>query len=303
MLIHLTPSFFLNYSNISVNLIDLEVPELSLHLHVDRDITVRFPSPNKRLHYICRKKGRRAIHGILLNTNKTVSDLTVITRWAVQGNVSMHRVHMHLVGDNDAATDAIHLWNGVHNSPFRDKTPLVARNWVPASCQPRLSVNAGDRPSARETAIWRRADPAGIIRQQTEYYTAATVEPERLLNPTRSNSRLPALEDAFDCKVRSCAGTLRLLYDSLGVTVCPLSEYEEMVEDDLKQEGLTDAFIRIIQPVLQDVRQVCPVFFTNTTDLMNNILGHSTHYKSLSDADRQFVQNQIKQPLFQVSAS
>lgn len=303
MIIHLTPSFFLNYSNIPINLIDLEIPELNLHLHAERDITVRFPSPNKRLHYVCRKKGRKAIHGILLNTDKAITDLTVITRWAVQGNVSTHRVHMHFVGDGDAATDVIHLWHGVFNSPFRDRTPAVARNWIPASCQPCLSVNAGDRPSARETAIWRRADPAGIIRQQIEYYTAATVEPERLLNPTRSNSRLPALEDAFDCKVRDYAATLRLLYESLGVTVCPLSEYAEMVEDDLKQEGLTDAFIRIIQPVLQDVRAVCPVFFTNTTDLINIILRHSTHYQSLTDSERQFVRNQINQPLFQVSVS
>mgnify|MGYP004707856963 CR=1 FL=1 len=303
MLIHLSPSFFLNYSNVSVDLIDLEIPELSLHLHAERDITVRFPSPNKRLHYVCRKKGRKAIHGILLNTDKALTDLTVITRWAVQGDVSTHRVHMHFTGDGDAATDTIHLWHGVFNSPFRDKTPAVARNWIPASCQPRLSVNAGDRPSAREPAIWRRADPAGIIRQQTEYYTSARVEPERLLSPTRSNSRLPALEDAFECRVKEYPGTLRVLYESPGVTVCPLSEYAEMVENDLKEEGLAETFSLIIRPVLLDVRPVCPVFFTNTTDLMSCIQLHSMHYQSLSDADKQFVRNQINQPLFQVSVS
>lgn len=274
MLVHLNPSFFLNYSNISVDLIDVEIPELSLNLQNERDITVRFPSPNKRLHYVCRKKGRKAIHGILLNTDRVITDLTVITRWAVQGNVSTHRVHMHIVGDDTAATDAIHLWSGVFNTPFRDKTPAVASSWVPASCQPRLSVNAGDKPSVREPAIWRRADPAGIIRQQTEYYTAATVEPERLLSPVGNNSRLPALEDAFDCKVRDYAGTLRLLYDSPGVTVCPLNEYAEMVEHDLKEEGLAHAFTNIIEPVLQDIRPACPVFFTNTTDLMNSIQLH-----------------------------
>lgn len=59
MLIHLTPSFFLNYSNISVDLIDVEIPELGLHLHAERDITVRFPSPNKRLHYVAVKKGAK----------------------------------------------------------------------------------------------------------------------------------------------------------------------------------------------------------------------------------------------------
>ena len=303
MLIHLTPSFFLNYSNISVNLIDVEIPELGLHLHAERDITVRFPSPNKRLHYVCRKKGRKAIHGILLNTDTGVTDITVITRWAVQGEVSVHRVHMHIVGDDDAVTDVIHLWSGVFNTPFRDKTPAEARNWIPASCQPRLTVNAGDRPSAREPAIWRRADPAGIIRQQTEYYTAATVEPERLLSPMRSNNRLPALEDAFDCKVREYSDTLRVLYPFPGVTVCPLTEHEELIENDLKEIGKLDAFTSIIQPVLQEVRTVCPVFFTNTTNLMNYIRRFSTRFSALSDADQRFVEDQINQPLFQVSVS
>ena len=301
MLIHLTPSFFLNYSNISVDLIDVEIPELGLHLQAERDITVRFPSPNKRLHYVCRKKGRKAIHGILLNTDTYVTDITVNTRWLVQGDVSLHRMHMHIVGADDAATDVIHLWSSVRNTPFRDKAPDLTKNWIPASCQPRLTVNAGDRPSVREPAIWRRADPAGIIRQQTEYYTAATVESERLLSPARSNNRLPALEDAFDCKVRDYADTLRVLYAYPGVTVCPVTEHEELIESDMKETGELDAFTSIIQPVLQEVRAVCPVFFTNTTNLMNCIRRFSAHFRALSGAEKQFIEYQINQPLFQVS--
>ncbi|MDI9766913.1 DUF6012 family protein [Pantoea dispersa] len=303
MLIHLTPSFFLNYSDVSVNLIDVEIPEVGLHLQNEKDITIRFPAPNKRLHYVCRKKGRKAVYGILLNTDKTVTDITVITRWAVQGEVSTHRVHMHIVGADDAATDVIHLWSGVFNTPFRDKAPDLTKNWNPASCQPRLSVCAGDRPSEREPAIWRLADAAGIIRQQTEYFTATTVEPERLLTPTRSNDRLPALVDAFDCTVREYADTLRVLYAYPGVTVCPVTEHEELIESDLTEEGKLDAFTAIIQPVLQEVRAVCPVFFTNTTNLMNSIRRFSTHFHALSDAEKQFVEYQINQPLFRVSVS
>lgn len=303
MLIHLTPSFFLNYSDVTIDLIDVEVPELGLHLQNEKDITIRFPAPNKRLHYVCRKKGRKAVYGILLNTDKNVTDITVITRWAVQGEVSTHRVHMHIVGDDDAATDVIHLWSGVFNTPFRDKSPDWTKNWIPASCQPRLSVCAGDKPSEREPAIWRLADAAGIIRQQTEYFTAASVEPERLLTPVRSNDRLPALEDAFNCKVREYADTLRVLYAYPGVTVCPITEHEELIESDLTDEGMRDAFTTIIQPVLQEVRAVCPVFFTNTTNLMNCIRRFSTRFNALSDTNKRFVEYQINQPLFRVSVS
>ncbi|WP_350262715.1 DUF6012 family protein (plasmid) [Pantoea sp. BJ2] len=303
MLIHLTPSFFLDYSDVSVNLIDVQIPELGLHLKNEKDITVRFPAPNKRLHYVCRKKGRKAVYGILLNTDKHVTDITVITRWAVQGDVSTHRVHMHIMGADDAATDVIHLWSGVFNTPFGDKAPGLTKNWVPASCQPRLSVCAGDRPSEREQAIWRLADPAGIIRQQTEYYTAATVESERLTTPWRDYDRLPAPEDAFDCTVREYPDTLRVLYAYPGVTVCPITEHEELIESDLTEEGKRDAFTAIIQPVLQEVRAVCPVFFTNTTNLMNSIRRFSTHFRALSDAEKRFVEYQINQPLFRVSVS
>lgn len=303
MLIHLTPSFYLNYSDVSVSLIDVEVPELGLHLHAEKDITVRFPSPNKRLHYVCRKKGRKAIFGILLNTDKYVTDITVITRWAVQGEVSTHRVHMHIVGADDAATDVIHLWSGVFNTPFRDKSPDLTKNWIPASCQPRMTVTAGDRPSEREPAIWRLADQAGIIRQQTEYYTAATVEPERLTTPFKGYDRLPALEDAFNCRVREYSETLRVLYAYPGVTVCPVTEHEELIESDLEEEGKLDAFTSIIQPVLQEVRAFCPVFFTNTNNLMNSIRRFSTHFNTLNDADKRFVEYQINQPLFHISVS
>ncbi|WP_187488900.1 DUF6012 family protein [Duffyella gerundensis] len=303
MLIHLTPSYFLNYSDISLDLIDVEVPELGLHLHAEKDITVRFPSPDKRLHYVCRKKGRKAIFGILLNTDKYVTDITVITRWAVQGEVSTHRVHMHIVGADDAATDVIHLWSGVFNTPFRDKSPDLTKNWIPASCQPRMTVTAGDRPSEREPAIWRLADQAGIIRQQTEYYTAATVEPERLTTPFKGYDRLPALEDAFNCRVREYSETLRVLYAYPGVTVCPVTEHEELIESDLEEEGKLDAFTSIIQPVLQEVRAFCPVFFTNTNNLMNSIRRFSTHFNTLNDADKRFVEYQINQPLFHISVS
>lgn len=303
MLIHLTPSYFLNYSDISLNLIDIEVPELGLHLNAEKEITVRFPSPNKRLHYVCRKKGRKAIFGILLNTDKYVTDITVITRWAVQGEVSTHRVHMHIVGADDAATDVIHLWSSVFNTPFRDKSPDLTKNWVPASCQPRMTVTAGDRPSEREPAIWRLADQAGIIRQQTEYYTAATVEPERLTTPFKGYDRLPALEDAFNCRVREYSETLRVLYAYPGVTVCPVTEHEELIESDLEEEGKLDAFTSIIQPVLQEVRAFCPVFFTNTNNLMNSIRRFSTHFNTLNDADKRFVEYQINQPLFHISVS
>ena len=221
MLIHLTPSYYLKYSNISANLIDVEVPELGLHLRADHDITVRYPSRNKQLHYVCRKKGHKAVYGILLETDRPVTDFTLITRWAVQGNVSVHRVHMHISDEAEAATDLIHLWSAFSRTTFDSRIPAAARNWTPASCQPRLTVSASDRPSEREPEIWRRADPGGIVREQTEFFTMAALEPERLVTEWWGNDRLPPQEDAFPCTVRDVPGTLRVRSPRVGVTVRP----------------------------------------------------------------------------------
>ncbi len=44
-----------------------------------------------------------------------------------------------------------------------------------------------------------------------------------------------------------------------------------------------------------------PGVFTNTTNLMNCIRRFSAHFRALSGAEKQFVEYQINQPLFQVS--
>jgi len=301
MLIHLTPSYFLQYCNVSVALIDVSVPELGLVLENGKDVTVRFPAPNKRLHYVCRKKGRKAVYGILIETDRPVSDITLITRWAVRGAVCLHRVHMHITGTDDAVTDVIHLWHAHARTPFGDRSPSCAKGWIPAACQPRLSVAAADRVSQRETTIWRRADPAGLIREQTEFYPVPTVEPDRLTTEGWWNRRLPVPDDAFTATVRDCPDTLRVLYPGPGVTVCPLSEHLQLMQDDLKREGQEEAFNRLIAPVMQGISDRCPVFFTNTSNLMNTIRSFSPHFGALSEADKAFVESQINQPLFQIS--
>lgn len=300
MYIHLTPSFYLQYSNVPVELIEVEIPELDVMLKNDKEITVRFPSPNKRIHYVCRKKGRKAVQGILLSTDKPISDITVITRWKVLGSVSVHRVHMHIEGTDDAATDCIHLWMGEANRPFGVKTPACAKEWVPAACQPRMTVTAADRPSGRETTIWRKADQKGIIREQTEYFTAATVEPERLLADRSWTRRFPAFDDAFSCRV--CAFTETVIPNPCYpvVSACPLQEQVALIADDLMQDGMQEAFERVMKPVLDEIADKCPIFFTNTNNLMNAVSRYSTRFSQLPEQDKEFFRHQVSVPLFEI---
>lgn len=303
MFIHLTPSFFLNYSDVSVELIDVAIPELGVVLNNNEDVTVRFPAPNKRLHYVCRKKGRKAMYGILLKTDKPVSDITVITRWRVQGEISVHRVHMHFEGDDNAASDCIQLWMGRMFTDFRSRTPACAQEWIPASCQPRLTVSVADRASVREPQIWRNCSAQGIIREQSEYFTAATIEPERLFYEKSVRERIPSAEDAFICSVQEYEGTVKHLNDRgfPQTSVCTIREQEGLIKEDLYSLGMRGEFDNIVKPILDEISGKFQFFFTNTNDLMNAAKIYSGVFQGLTDNEKNFFLKQVSVPLFEIT--
>ncbi|WP_255653935.1 DUF6012 family protein [Arsenophonus apicola] len=70
MLLHLSPRYYLRYSDVQLDLIDVSVPELNLTLKGGVDIVARTPYPNKCYQIACRKKGRKAINGIFIETDK-----------------------------------------------------------------------------------------------------------------------------------------------------------------------------------------------------------------------------------------
>jgi hypothetical protein len=87
-------------------LIDLTVEPFGLYLRGDVDLDTRFPYPNKRIAVACRKKGRKALNGILIQV-PTAVDFEYTARWAVDAQfVSTHRVmHRLLDKELDAASE------------------------------------------------------------------------------------------------------------------------------------------------------------------------------------------------------
>ncbi|MBY0574242.1 MAG: hypothetical protein K2P84_11215, partial [Undibacterium sp.] len=84
MLIHITPSFYTcEQSGANVELVDLRVDELGIHVRGGEDLVSRSPYPNKRYVVGCRKVGQKAINGILIETAEHVDIYTVVTRWAI----------------------------------------------------------------------------------------------------------------------------------------------------------------------------------------------------------------------------
>jgi len=97
MFIHLIPKLFFKYAN-HFSILSLEVPELSIHLTND-DIVSRKPFPNKCYHVVCKRKGKKAIKGILLESDKHLSHFQVRTKWLIDNEEITHVVNYHVIDD------------------------------------------------------------------------------------------------------------------------------------------------------------------------------------------------------------
>ncbi|MGK7247395.1 DUF6012 family protein [Buttiauxella agrestis] len=296
MLIHLTPRYYLKYSDVQVDIIDVTIPELNLVLKQGSDITIRTPFSNKNYKVACRKKGSKAINGIFIETDEDLQDFTVITRWAVNGAISRHTSHYHLSdSDFDAVTEEDFLWNGFFNTPYRARCKEMEEIGIPAKRQSSMITLSGDFNSNDDDNYWvyNEFDGDGIIRVRTEYIKIPTVERERLTVPFSGNNRLPAYEDAFDAKVHPynltvIPGELK----EFGVYVVPL--YEWVME--LREQCEGDVLFQI----LDEIKDKSGFFFSNSNHLASLAKAYSPTYNELEQASMVHINDCLNQPVFHV---
>ncbi|MDR5615028.1 DUF6012 family protein [Arsenophonus sp.] len=197
MLLHISPRYYLRYSDIQLDLIDVSVPELNLTLKGNIDIVTRTPYPNKCYQIACRKKGRKAINGFFIETDKKLTNFTQITRWAVNGEIATHKIHFHILdSDFDAITSEIMMWHPFHDTPFSSRKSEIHEKWIPASDQPRmLAILENKKESQREQQrlIYNLISDDGFIIERTEFFPIPTVEAQRITVPFWGNQRFPIL--------------------------------------------------------------------------------------------------------------
>ncbi|MEQ9530603.1 MAG: DUF6012 family protein [Haliea sp.] len=199
MLIHLTPKLFINprhidpQHDISCELLDIQCPELGLCLHGGEDVVACRPYPNKGYHVARRKVGRKAVNGLLVQTNEFLSAFTLTTRWNVcgdpdQGNraqVLTHRVHYTVLDDeHEAVSDCMLLWYGRDwgDRHWPSRWPADMKG-PPVRWEPRMDLVPGCRRQIphRDFMDKRRLGPlVGFIREREETFAVPTLEPERL---------------------------------------------------------------------------------------------------------------------------
>lgn len=296
MLIHLTPRYYLKYSDVQVDILDVTIPELNLVLKQGSDITIRTPFTNKNYKVACRKKGSKAINGIFVETDQYLRNFTVISRWAVNGAISRHTIHYHL-GDNefDATTEEDLLWNGFFNTPYRARCKELALGGIPVKRQASMITLSGDCNSNEDDNYWvyNESDGEGIIRVRTEYITLPTVERERLTTPFFGNKRLPVYKDAFNAKVQHynltvIPGQLK----EFGVYVVPLYEWVR----EFKGQCESDVLFQI----LDEIKDKSSFFLSNSNHLSILARAYSQTYNSLEEKSVANINDCLNQPVFHI---
>jgi Family of unknown function (DUF6012) len=195
MLLHLRPRILSPFRDVA--LVDVKIEPFGLRLRGGTDLAVRRPYPNKRYAVACRKKGHKAIDGILVETPSFVSEFTYTARWAVEAALSVtHEVAYKILDrDFDAASEDMTLWYACCEElgGWSDRFPLGARSAPPIALEPTMEVWAAHvdrRRQATDTIV------AGMVVARKEILPMPTIEPERILN-TRLSERIPRLTEAF----------------------------------------------------------------------------------------------------------
>lgn len=310
MLIHLTPRFYLQYCDIQVDLVDIMIPELDVTLKNNVDLMIKTPYPNKCYKVACRKKGRKAINGIFIETNDRLEDFTVITRWSVTGvggegitTIVSHTTHFHVIdSDYDAITECQMLWSGFYNTPYQSRKNSVQENWIPARDQPRmLPLENDDHECERFNQYYNHVNHDSLITERVDFYIVPTVERERLTTPFFGNDRFPTVEDIFKATVKGYRDTLKPTeFSDLGVFASSFSGFTVDIINDFGESIYEKANVSLMH-IFDELSEDVEYFFSNSNDLVIKARMYSDSYSKLSDEEREHIDAILCQPLFSIS--
>jgi hypothetical protein len=205
MHIHLTPRYLNNYQDVEVKLVDFSIPSLGVHFCEGKELVARKPYPNKCYLVACRKKGNKAMDGIILSIDKWQEKIAVITRWAVNAEIiAEHIVHYDVLDKEfNAISDDPVNWYGLHKSKYKNRFPRgLYPDLAPVSIHPRLEVQRNPDSKYKKSVVDKRLSN-GIIVQRVENLSVPSVEFGRLLEINMHN-RIPPLCDEFCVTEQKC---------------------------------------------------------------------------------------------------
>lgn len=196
--VHFTPQFFSDRKHGVIELIDVKCDEFDLRLKNGKEIVARRPFPNKGYQVACRKVGKKAIVGLLVECDRIPSEFTVTTRWAVAAEeVLTHTVRYVMMDwEFNFASDRMSLW--YPEGGFPSRWPNIPQYDVPAKTQPCMGIIPW---KGRQGIILDELGLAGFLQKRHETFYMPTV-PERRVEIWNRADCLPARSEAFTAPVR-----------------------------------------------------------------------------------------------------
>lgn len=204
MLMHLVPRLFNRFGDVKIDLLDISIPDINLKLLADKDIVARTPYPNKCYYVACKKTGRKAVNGILVDFEKPVDKFSVVTNWLISTRNKQLKQVQHIVNytvldrDFNYATDDPTIWYASYNSVFKNRWPEKYEHLPPIDLHPNMKVFTCDYEPNRGDDIVNHIED-GVIIKRIENYDIPTVEQARLFgnNIRLHGNRMPVVEHAF----------------------------------------------------------------------------------------------------------
>ena len=201
-LLHLVPRFFGSFA--AVELVDLSLEPIGLTLRGGMDLATRKPYPNKRYSIACRKRGQRAIEGILVVMKAPVESLDYTARWSVDAEVVVtHRVRYRLLDHEfDAASDDKMLWHACSPSlgGWASRWPKPDDAKSLGSTAPVMVAHVSDATHFPEGNAGAPAQhqfaEGGLIVDRHQEFGLPTLERGRFGSPL-AGDRMPLAADAW----------------------------------------------------------------------------------------------------------
>ena len=147
----------------------------------------------------CRKVGKKAINGIIVESDKHLNNFQVVTRWKVDDEkIVTHIAEFNVVNnDYNLVTDVMMLWGNLISigDEFSCRTPESMMNYSPLEAQPVMKAV----PDQSRTCAINAVDHVvgGLNVERKQIIDMPTIEPERFDNEIAQSLRVPSFENAF----------------------------------------------------------------------------------------------------------
>ncbi|EGM9638937.1 hypothetical protein KED40_004657 [Escherichia coli] len=193
MYLHIVPKLFHRMSN-KCSLKSISIPEIDFLVNSD-SLSVGRPWPNKCV-WVGMQKGRRAVNGLILHTDKKPRYFTTRYTWDIEDmGVIHHQINTHIEDDEFDMVSQEILLNGAFDK-WSDRVHSAYENKPPAIIQPKME-SLLNKPGEYSHDIWKEFGWGDFLVSREENLLLHTIQPERLNTDISLFRRQPSINGAL----------------------------------------------------------------------------------------------------------